>query len=86
MNTLTAVDLAKYTMATPQAHELVPGDVIGVSGDWVTVTTFPVPDQPVNPTFVEIEIAPLDRPDRPRTWMIMHGVRMAVLRAAEVTA
>lgn len=77
----TALDLSKYDLATPQAHELQPGDVIGLSGDWVAVTSFPIPDQPVNPMFVEIEVAPLDAPDRPRTWQIMYDARMSVLRS-----
>jgi hypothetical protein len=80
MSALTALDLAKYALTTPQAHQLQPGDVIGCSGDWCQVTTFPIPDQPVNPMWVEIVVAPLDRPDRPRAWQILHDARMAVLR------
>jgi len=83
MNTLTALDFAKYTLATPQAHELVPGDIIGCSGDWCTVTSFPTDDQPVNPMWVEIEVAPIDQPHRPRPWQIMHDARLAVLRVLE---
>lgn len=80
--TLTALDLTAYAMIAPHAHELAPGDVISVSGDWCRVTTPPVPDQPINPVFVEVEVAPLDRPDRPRTWTILHDARMPVLRQA----
>jgi hypothetical protein len=75
-----ALDLSKYTLANPHAHEIVPGDLIGVSGDWCAVTTFPVPDQPVNPMWVEIQVAPIDAPDRPRPWQILRDARMAVLR------
>lgn len=85
MSTLTAaLDLSKYDLATPQAHELQPGDVIGLSGDWCSVTSFPIPDQPVNPMFVEIEVAPIDRPNRPRPWQILHDARMSVLRTQAV--
>lgn len=84
MSTLTApaVDLAALTLATPRAFEIQPGDLIGVSGDWCTVAAWPIPDAPVNPMFVEIEITPLDRPDRPRPWQILYNARMAVLRGS----
>lgn len=75
-----SIDLAKYTLATPHAHEIKPGDVIGVSGDWCAVLTYPVGDQPVNPMWVELEVAPLDRPECPRPWQLLHDSRMAVLR------
>ncbi len=78
--TIPAVNLSSLTLATPHAFEIQPGDLIGASGDWCVVTTWPVPDAPVNPVFVEIEVTPLDRPDRPRPWQILYGARMAVLR------
>lgn len=81
--TAPALDLSKYTLATPAAHDLRPGDVIGCSGDWCAITTYPVADQPVSPMWVEIQVAPLDQPHRPRPWQILHDARLAVLRAIE---
>ena len=56
--TIPAVNLSSLTLATPHAFEIQPGDLIGASGDWCVVTTWPVPDAPVNPVFVEIEVTP----------------------------
>lgn len=81
-STLTGIDLAKYTMATPKAHELVPGDVIGVSGDWCLIVS--LPEQPPNTPWFEVEVAPIDDPLRARLWQIFPDARMAVLREGGV--
>lgn len=75
MSTLTLPALATVTAA-----DLKPGDLIGgTAGEWLRVE-FVYVDPNVRHLVAEVDVAPVDAPERKRPWLIDASARVAILR------
>jgi hypothetical protein len=79
MSALTAPALP---LTTVTAMNLVRGDLIGgTSGEWVTVSSVWV-DPNARHLVADVEVSPVDHPERLRTWPIDAHAQIAILRTA----
>jgi hypothetical protein len=70
-------------LATVAALDLRPGDLIGgTAGEWVKVESVWV-DPNVRHLVADVEVTPVEHPDRPRTWSIDAFAKVAILRAED---